>query len=58
MLSENLYQSEPGTADKRIKVEQCITSVKILNIASRILILGRLPSGSGSSQFFNNVKTP
>jgi len=34
------------------------TSVKIFKIAARIFILGKLPSGRGSSQFFNNVSTP
>lgn len=34
------------------------TSVKIFRIAARIFIFGKLPSGRGSSQFFNKVSTP
>lgn len=34
------------------------TSVRTLRIAARMFIFGKLPSGRGSSQFFNRVKTP
>jgi hypothetical protein len=50
---------------KRLKItekpstgKQEHTSVRTLRIAARMFIFGKLPSGRGSSQFFNRVKTP
>ena len=43
---------------EKVKGDHVHTSIKILSTVARMFILGKLPSGRGSTQFFRRVKTP